>query len=121
MGPLQEPTVMDRQIKQTALPYRSRGEHFRRHYMRPCADRPLPDVQRCVGVGLAFMPAADTFEGGLVGPVLLIDTPTRATLARGIAGIDKSDRNPGSLRLVGDEATELGERPIAKPSSLVSA
>jgi hypothetical protein len=106
---------MDRQLKQTALPYRSRGEHFRRYYMRPCADRPLPDVQRCVGVGLGFMPAADTFEGGLVGPVLLVDAPTRATLARGIAGIDKSDRNPGSLRLVrvGDEATELGERPIA--------
>ncbi|MGB8174506.1 MAG: hypothetical protein WCF29_05775, partial [Pseudolabrys sp.] len=109
---------MYRQLKQTALPYYLRGEHFRLHYSSPCADRPLPDVQRCVGVGLGFMPAADALEGGLVGPVSFVDTSALSAFSRGVAGTDKSNRNPGALRLVDDEASELGECPITKPSSL---
>ena len=51
---------MDRQLKQTALPCQSLGgEHFRRRYKHPCANRPLPDVPRCVQVGIGFMATAD--------------------------------------------------------------
>ena len=72
---------MDRQLKQTALPCRLSGEHIGTHYGAPDAERPLPDVQRRVDVGLGFVPTADTFEGGLVGPVLLVDAATSATFA----------------------------------------
>jgi hypothetical protein len=49
---------MDCQLKQTALPCRLSGEHVRRHYIRPCADRPLPDVPRCVEVGVGLVATA---------------------------------------------------------------
>ncbi len=53
----------------------------------------------------------------MIFPVLLVDATARGTLPGRVARIDKRDRNAGTLRLVDDEATELGECPIAKPCS----
>ena len=97
------------------------GENFRPHYIRPCEDRPLPDGPRCVQIGMGFVPTRDAMEGGLGGAVLLVDAAARRALARRVAGIDKTDRDTGALRLVGEEAPHLAERPIPKPRSLVAA
>jgi hypothetical protein len=99
----------------------SSRENFRRHYGRPCVDRPLPDDQRCVDIRVGFMPIRDTFEAGLIGSVLLVDAAARDALARRIMGDDVADRDSGILRFVGDETFELGECPITKPRSLVAA
>ena len=112
---------MDRQLKQTALPCRLSGEHFRTHYIAPCADRPLPDVPRCVLVGVSLMAAADTFEGGLVGSVLLVDATAFRALARRVAWIDKDHGDTSALRLVDDEGTQLSKTPVTKPRPLVAA
>src|SRR4051812_10187163 len=106
---------MDRQLKQAALPCRLSGEHFRRHYKRPGADRPLPDVPRCVQVSVGFVAAADTFEGGLVGSVPLVNATARRTLSGCIARIDKDDWDASAIRLVDDKGTELPEAPVTKP------
>ena len=112
---------MDRQLKQTALPCRLSGEHIGTHYGAPDAKRPLPDVQRRVDVGLGFVPAADTFEGGLVGPVFLVDAATGAAFARGVAGIDEGHGNTDTLALVDHKGAKLPKSPITKPRSLVAA
>lgn len=94
-------------------------ENFRTHYIAPGADRPLPDVQRCVGVGVGLVPAADTLEGGLVWPVPFVDASTDCALARGVAGVHIADGNAGTLRFIGNKPAELSERPITKPRSRV--
>lgn len=96
-------------------------ENFRPHYFGPCADRPLPDVQRCVGVCVGLVAARDAAEGGLVWAVALVDAAAGTAFPRSIPGIDKADRNPGALCLIGQEATELSERPVTKPRSRVAA
>ncbi len=105
--------VIYRKPKQTAFPCRPLGgENFRRRYGCPGAERPLPDVQRRVSVRAVGMTARDTFEGGLVGTVSFVDTPARHALTRGVPRIDKTDGHASTLRLVDDEAAELGECPI---------
>lgn len=113
--------VMYRQLKQTALPCRLGGEHFGSHYGPPGADRPLPDVQRRVGVCVRGMAARDALEGGLVGSVALVDATARAALARRVARINEADRDAQTLGLVNYKIAKLGKRPITKPCSLVAA
>jgi hypothetical protein len=96
-------------------------ENVRTHYDAPCEDRPLSDVPRCVVVGSRFVAARNTLEGGLVRSVAFVDATAGATFTRCVAGIDKADRNPGTPRLVDEETSELGERPIAKSCSLVAS
>ena len=99
----------------------SGSENFRPHYIRPCADRPLPDNQRCVQIGVGLVPTRGATEGGLIGAVFLVDAPARGALARRVAGIDKADRNAGTLGLVDEEIAHLAERPVTKPRSRVAA
>ena len=67
------------------------------------------------------MPTTDTFKGGLVRPVLLVDNPALRALARRVAGIDANNRHPGADSFVADKATQLPVTPIPKPSPLVAA
>ena len=99
----------------------SGSENFRPHYIRPCEDRPLPDVPRCVQIGVGLVPTRDATEGGLGSPVLLVDAPARGALARRVAGIDKADRNAEALGLIDEKTAQLAERPITEPRSCVAA
>lgn len=56
----------------------------------------------------------------MIGSVFLVDTAApRALLAR-IGRIDENDGNPGSFCLVGDERSELCERPVMQAGSLTA-
>jgi hypothetical protein len=111
---------MDRQLKQTALPCQLGGEHFGGHYLPLTCKPALADVASRVVVCGVSVTAGYAFEGGLIAPVLLVGMSAGHALARCIAGIDEDNWNPGALCLVGYKASELVERPITKPCSLVA-
>lgn len=111
---------MHRQLKQTALPCRLSGEHIRGHYSPMCHQRPRADVDGRVGVCVRGVAAGNAGEGGLIGAVLLVDAPACSALPRGVTRIDKADRHPGTLRLVGEERAELSEAPVSQSCALVA-
>ena len=112
---------MDRQLPQTALPYRLSGEHFRHHYRALCPQRPRADVDGSVGICVRGVAARDAAKGGLIGAVLLVDAAARSALARRVAGINEDHGDASTLCLVGDESAQLSETPISQPCALIAA
>lgn len=111
---------MHRLPKQEALPYQLGGEHFRHHYIALSDQRPLPDVDRCVGVRVRGVSARDAEESGLIGSVLFVDASAHRALARRVSWINEDHGDADALRLVGDECAELAKSPITQSCALVA-
>ena len=70
-----------------------------------------PDVLRRIGVGIRAVAATGAAEPRLAFAVVFIDVPARCAGARGIAGIDKSDRDASTPSLVDHKALKLAKSP----------
>src|SRR5690606_2567896 len=77
----------------------------------PARNSARGDVAGRVHIGVLSEAARCASEGGLGGPVLLVDVAAPAACLRGVAGVHEYHRNPGTPGLVGDEGGEAGETP----------
>ena len=112
---------MYRQLKQTALPYRLRGEHIRAHYSPMCQQRPRTDVVGRVLVGRRLAPARNAVKPGLVRSVPLVDTAARGALTRRVTGIDAGQWHTNALCLVAGKGARLAKGPVGETGSLAAS
>lgn len=90
-----------------------------RVWLTESSPAPVTNDESSVVIGMSGEPAQPTFERGLVRSVALVRVPARRTLARGVPSVHENDRDAGERRLVGDELTQLTERPRVKHRSLL--
>lgn len=99
------------------------------HDFAPAIDTASRDVKRRIMVSVPNEATLTTFERSLGAAVSLIAHATRAARLRCVRSVNFNKRNPGSFGLIGQEETELGERPrmhhgplgLAKPYPVADA
>lgn len=80
-------------------------------YSAPCFETLAPDVGGSHHIGMGREATLTTQEITLARTVLLGAMPTSRTGARGVRRIDEQHRNPGSLRFIGYQLSQLVECP----------
>jgi hypothetical protein len=80
--------------------------------------RPARNHSGSVNIRVVSVRARCAAECRLVGPVLLGDVSTLTAFPRGIAGIDKKQRDSGYCRFVGDKQPQLRKRPTVENCSM---
>ena len=81
---------------------------------------PARDDAGSVGIRVAEVIAPEATECRLVGPVSLVNVTASGTLPAGVPRIYADERNARQPCFVGEELTQLGERPTVENSPLLA-
>jgi hypothetical protein len=81
---------------------------------------PARDHSSSVGIRVSGVPARQTTECRLVGPVLLIDVAALRALPAGVLRVDVDHGNAGKRGFVGDKRSQLEECPTVENYSLLA-
>lgn len=76
------------------------------------------DILRSVKVSVGLVPARDTTEIRLAGPVRFGNVPALGTRSAGVSWVNKDHGNTSETRLVRDEQLQLRERPAMQNGPL---